>query len=92
MSILLAPETVMPGLAQKTSIFCMSCRTLWPTKNEVLPNRLSFYGDSHFEGIVTGLAIFEPLDGLTDGFGCSDGLRWVQDRLDEPVVPFPTTV
>jgi hypothetical protein len=41
---------------------------------------------------VTGLAIFEPLDRLTDGFGCSDGLRWVQDRLDEPVVPFPTTI
>jgi hypothetical protein len=41
---------------------------------------------------VAGLAIFAPLDRLTDGFGCSDGLRWVQDGLDEPVVPFPTTI
>jgi hypothetical protein len=42
--------------------------------------------------LVAGLAIFAPLDRLTDGFGRSDGLRWVQDGLDEPVVPFPTTI
>jgi hypothetical protein len=41
---------------------------------------------------VTGLVIFGLWDGLTDGFGHSDGLRWVQDRLDEAVVPFPTTI
>jgi hypothetical protein len=41
---------------------------------------------------VTGLVIFGPLDGLTDRFDRSDGLEWVQDRLDEPVVPFPTTI
>jgi hypothetical protein len=41
---------------------------------------------------VAGLAIFEPLGRLPDGFGHSDGLRWVQDGLDEPVVPFPTTI
>jgi hypothetical protein len=41
---------------------------------------------------VTGLVIFGPLDGLTDGFDCSDGLEWVHDGLDEPVIPFPTTI
>jgi hypothetical protein len=41
---------------------------------------------------VAGLVIFELLDRLMDGFGHSDGLRWVQDRLDEPVVPFPTSI
>jgi hypothetical protein len=48
--------------------------------------------EAHSVYHVAGLAIFEPLDRLTDGFSHSDGLRWVQDGLDEAIVPFPTTI
>jgi hypothetical protein len=41
---------------------------------------------------VTGLAIFELLDRLTDRFSHSDGLEWVQDWLGEPMLPSPTTI
>jgi hypothetical protein len=57
----------------------------------------NYYKDWHHatdpkkEG-VTGLVIFGLFDRLMDVFECPDGLEWVQDRLDKPVVPFPITI